>query len=369
MLNLHRLRILREIELRGTVSAAAKALWMTPPSVSQHMAALEAETGVNLLERVGRGVRLTPAAKRLVAHTEKLLTEIEHAEADLATAREEVAGPLSITAPSTAARSILVPAAVELLETHPLLELTISDIEQPESFVELRSGAVDIAIGLEYTFSASLEETGFDVELLMTEPVYIALPASHPLADGPVSMTDLKSERWLAARGPNPCRDTVFRATAFAGFEPRVELLSTIDYEVTLAAIGAGLGVTLVPHLALHGSHPDVALHPLTDPPLRRRIFAAMRAGTRTSPAVTAALSAIQRAADKVALGFREEPVTAGRQPRTGSSSRSRSSSRQASEPGQACRSRNVRSSPAPSKVPSSTAAAISHNRSTRSSE
>lgn len=306
MLNLHRLRILREIELRGTVSAAAKALWMTPPSVSQHMAALETETGVTLLERVGRTVRLTPAAKRLVAHTDRLLADMEVAEADLANSKEQVAGSISIAAPSTAARALLIPAAAELLAAHPLLELTVSDLEQPDSFVELRSGSLDIAIGLEYTFSASLEQTGFDMELLVSEPVYIALPRTHPLAAGPVTIPDLRDERWFAARLPNPCREAVLRATADCGFEPRIELLSAIDYEVTLAAVGAGLGVTLVPHLALQGDYPDVAFHPLTKPPLRRRIFAAMREGSRTSPAIAAALAAIRRAADRVAETFGE---------------------------------------------------------------
>ncbi|TLM99228.1 MAG: LysR family transcriptional regulator [Actinobacteria bacterium] len=311
MLNLHRLRILREIGLRGSVTAAAEALWMTPPSVSQHMSALEAETGVALLERVGRGVRLTPAAHRLVAHTEHMLAEMERAEADLAVAREAVAGSLAISAPATAARSIVIPAAVELLRDHPALELHLSDIEQPESLVELRSGNIDIALGLEYTFTPVVDQPGFDIELLVSEPVYVALPASHPLAGAPnLRLADLRDERWFAARGPNPCRDAVLQATANGGFEPRIELLSTIDYQVTLAAVGAGLGVTLVPHLALYGDYPDVSLSALTDPPLRRRIFAAMREGSRTSPAVAAALEALHRAAETVARSFREDAET-----------------------------------------------------------
>ncbi len=307
MLNLHRLRILREIDQRGTVSAAAKALWMTPPSVSQHMTALEAETGVVLLERVGRGVRLTPAAKRLVAHTERMLVDMERAEADLALSREEVSGHLAIDAPSTAARAIVIPAMVSLLANYPALELDLSDREQPQSIVDLRSGHIDIAIGLEYTFTGELEQEGFDVEPLVSEPVYIAMPASHPLANTDVRLTDLRNDRWFAARGPNPCRDAVMRATAYCGFEPRVELLSTIDYQLTLAAIGAGLGVTLVPHLALSGDVPGVVLKPLHDLPLRRRIFAAMREGSRTAPHMAAAIDALKIAADKVAEGFRDE--------------------------------------------------------------
>lgn len=306
MLNLHRLRILREIDARGSVSAAAKALWLTPPSVSQHMTALEAETGVALLERVGRGVRLTPAAKRLVSHTERMLADMERAEADLAVAREEISGRLAIAAPSTAACAIVVPAAVALLGEHPGLELELSDTEQPQSLVELRSGNLDIAVGLEYTFSHVIEQEGFDIEPLVSEPVYVALPASHPLAHTDVRLPDLRNEQWFAARGPNPCRDAVLRATAYCGFEPRIGLLSTIDYQLTLAAVGAGLGVTLVPHLALHGDYPGVAFKPLLDLPLRRRVFAAMREGSRTAPAVAATVAALKRAADVVAEGFRE---------------------------------------------------------------
>lgn len=312
MLNLHRLRILREVAQRGTITAAAEALWMTPPSVSQHMSALEAETGVTLLERVGRGVRLTPAAYQLVEHTEHMLAHMERAEADLAQSRDEVSGTLVITSPSTVGRSIVVPAAVQLLRDHPALALTISDIEQPESLTELRSGNVDIAIGLEYTFAPTVDVEGFDIEQLVAEPVYLAMPATHPLANEAVRLTDLKDDRWFAARGPNPCRDAVLRATAFAGFEPRVEVLSTIDYQLSLAAVGAGLGVMLVPHLALYGDYPGVVIKPLLDLPLRRRVFAAMRDGSRSAPHISAALGALLIAADAVAAEFREPDSLAG---------------------------------------------------------
>lgn len=310
MLNLHRLRILREIEQRGTVSAAAKALWMTPPSISQHMSALEAETGVVLLERVGRGVRLTPAARRLVAHTERMLAEMERAEADLATAREVVSGPLSIAAFPTAGRAILIPAAIELMNRHPGLELHLSDLEQPESFSELRSGNLDIAVGLEYTFAPHTEAEGFELEHLMSEPVYLAMPATHPLADGPVSLDQLRGERWFAARQPNPCHEAVVRATAYCGFDARIELLASMDYQVILAAVGAGLGVTLIPHLALGNDYPGVVIHPLTDVPLRRRVFAAMRAGSSTAPQVAAGIEALKNAADIVVAGFHEAAET-----------------------------------------------------------
>ncbi|HET6351008.1 MAG TPA: LysR family transcriptional regulator [Coriobacteriia bacterium] len=304
MLTLNRLRILREIDQRGTVTAAAKALWMTPPSVSQHMSAMEAETGVQLLERVGRRVRLTPAAKRLVAHTERIFAEVERAESDLALARDEIAGTVTVAAPSTVGRSVLIPAAVSLERDHPALDFIISDIEQPESLIELKSGNVDIAIGLEYTLAPACNPPGFDIEHLMSEPVYLAMPSTHPLAAEEVRLEQLAGERWFAARDPNPCRDAVLRATAYCGFEPRIELLSSIDYQLSLAAVSAGLGVMLVPALALYTTYPGVVLKPLVDVPLRRRIFAALRQGSTPSPQMAAVLAAIRQAADEVSAGF-----------------------------------------------------------------
>lgn len=204
MLDVHRLRILREIAHRGTVTAAAKALWLTPPSVSHHVAALEQETGVQLLERVGRRVRLTPAAERLVENTEQILASIELAEADLALAREEIAGSVSVAGPETAASRIIVPAAAELMRKHPALEVRIADGETPWSLTEVRRGAFDIAVGLEYTFAPLPEEPGLDLTPLMDEPVYIVLPEGHPRARSGVKLADLKNEHWIVASEPNP---------------------------------------------------------------------------------------------------------------------------------------------------------------------
>lgn len=312
MLNFHRLRILREIAERGTVSAAAKALWMSPSSVSQHMTALEAETGVVLLERVGRRVRLTPAAHRLVAHTENMLADMERAEADLALAREQVVGRLAISAFPTAARTLMIPAAIKLMREHPGLTLDLTDLEQPESFTELRSGNLDIAVGLEYTLAPATQEPGLELEPLLSEPVYLAMSPDHPLAEKPVRLEDLRADRWFAARGPSPCRQAVLRATAYAGFEPRVELLDSADYDVILTAVSAGLGVTLVPYLALAQAREDVVIRPLDELPLRRNVYAAVREGSRTAPPIAAAIDAML----EVAKGVSAKIENVGMHPR-----------------------------------------------------
>ncbi len=300
MLDLHRLRILREIELRGTVTAAAHALYLTPPSVSHHMSALEAETGVQLLERVGRRVRLTPAARRLVEHTEALMRHVEAAEADLALARDDVSGQFTIASISTAACAIVLPAIVELEATHPALHLRVLDMEQPRSLTELRSGAIDLVVGLEYNFTPTLDIPGLDTELLLSEPVYVALPVTHPLASTGATLDDLAEELWIVPSAPNPCRHAVLRAAELAGFEPRLRSLESSNYIVITAAIALGLGVTVLPHLALQACGPNVVTYPL-DIPLRRRVFVAMRAGGREHPAIAAMVAALGRAAESLA--------------------------------------------------------------------
>lgn len=309
MLDLHRLRILREIDQRGTITAAAQALYLTPPSVSHHMSALEAETGVVLLERVGRGVRLTPAARRLVEHTEDLLRHIEAAEADLALARDEVSGQFTLSTISTAAQAIVLPAVAALEREHPALQLRVLDMEQPEGLVELRSGNVDLVVGLEYNFTAAFEQPGLETELLLTEPIYVALPATHRLAETAVSLEELADELWIVPSAPNPCRQAVLRAAEFAGFEPRLRQLESSNYSVINAAVALGMGVTVLPHLALQTCGEGVRVHPLPDVPLRRRIFVAVRAGGSEHPAIAAIVSALKRTAEKVATEFPAQGV------------------------------------------------------------
>jgi molybdate transport repressor ModE-like protein len=304
MLDVHRLRVLREIALRGTLTAAAKALWITTPSVSHHVAALEQETGVKLLERVGRRVRLTPAAQRLVKSSEAVFAAMERAEAELALAREEVVGTVTIASFMSAMRPLVIPAVMALAAQYPSLTVHIEDIDQPEGFSALRSGAVDIALGLEWSLDTGPVEPDLDRERLISEPVFIALPSSHPRAKGPVALSDLADDAWIAPVD-DPCRRAILHSATCGGFEPRLAPISSCHYETIAAAVGAGLGVSVLPAFALEGcAIPDVVLHPLTEVPLRRLIFATMRPGSRENPAIAATLSALKERADVVAAGL-----------------------------------------------------------------
>ena len=304
MLDVHRLRVLREIAHRGTLTAAAKALYLTPPSVSHHVAALEQETGVKLLERVGRRVRLTPAAQRLVKSSEGVFAALERAEAELALTRDEVVGEVTIASFMSALKAVVIPALSGLAANYPSLCVSVVDVDQPASINQLRSGQVDIAIGLDFTMEPVPQESDLDYEPLLSEPVYLALPSSHPRADGPVSIADLSCERWITP-ADDPCRQAVLQSAAYCGFTPEVGIVSSGHYEVIPTAVAAGFGVTLFPATALIGNlEPGIAIHPLTDVPLRRRIFAMMREGSRANPAIAAALGALKERADVLAATF-----------------------------------------------------------------
>ncbi len=305
MLDVHRLRVLREIAQRGTITAAAKALYLTPPSVSHHIAALEQETGVKLLERVGRRIRLTPTAQRLVKSSEELFAAMERAEAELALSRDEVVGDITIASFMSALMAVVIPAVSELGTRYPALNISIADIDQPKSIVELRSGAVDLALALDFTIEPVKQLGDLDYEPLLSEPVYLALPSNHPRAAGPVSIADLSCERWITP-ADNPCRQAVLQSAAYCGFTPEVGIVSSSHYEVIISAIAAGFGVSLLPATALAGyGESGVAIHPLTDVPLRRRIFAVLREGSRSNPAIAATLAALKESSDALSATFR----------------------------------------------------------------
>lgn len=301
MLNVNRLRMLREIAARGTIAAAAEALYMTPSAVSQQMTVLEAEAGVELLERVGRGVRLTDAGVRLVANTERILAEIEHAEAELAAAHEGVVGRVRVSAFPTAARSILVPALVALKDAHPNLRVSTLDLEPEEAVPALKARELDIAVTYEWDLLPSVEDPGVEREELLVEQVFLAVPDTHTLASSSsVSIARLAEEQWIVGRDQTSMLDLVAAATRRFGYEPRTDFHS-MDFEVILAAVSAGLGVALVPPLALVDEVPGVAVKPIEDFEVNRTVWAAVRRGSSAAPGTAAVLQALRSAAAEIA--------------------------------------------------------------------
>lgn len=301
MLNVNRLRMLREVQGKGTIAAAAESLFMSPSAVSQQMAVLEREAGVALLEREGRGVRLTEAGKVLVANTERILAEIEHAEADLAASARGIVGRVRVSAFPTAARAILVPALVDLRDEHPNLRLSMIDLEPEESLPALKARELDVVLAYEWDLLPSLEDLGVEREELLVERVYLALSSEHPLAQrgGPVAIAELADEEWIVGRDSTSMLDLVRSAANRSGFEPRTDFHS-MDFEVILAAVSAGLGVALGPALAFQPVA-NVAVREIADLQLNRSIWAAIRRGSGSTPGISAVLAALRTSSAKVA--------------------------------------------------------------------
>jgi DNA-binding transcriptional LysR family regulator len=284
LLEVRRLRLLRELAQRGTIAAVAEALRFTPSAVSQQLSALEREAGVPLLSRTGRRVTLTPAAEVLVRHTEEVLRRLEQAAADLADARHGPAGPVRIGSFPTAGRSIIPAALVALARSHPALEPMVVELDPALVADALRAGAVDVALVHRYDFVPEVPDPGIATEPLCVEAMYLA---SVSCGD---ELAAWRDEPWITATPGTLCHTMTVRACQAAGFRPRVR--HQIDeFDTVLALVAAGQGVALVPRLAVDDPPPGVRLTAL---PLHRQTRIAYRSGAGGHPAVSAFAAALR---------------------------------------------------------------------------
>src|SRR5918998_408439 len=223
MLDVKRLRVLREVSVRGSFSAAAEALAYTQSAVSQQIAALEREAGTTLVERNARGVRLTDAGRALVAHADVILARLADAEAELEAIAGLRGGRLRLVSFPTAGATIMPRAIALFRERHPYVELSLEPAEPPEALDKLRAGECDIALTIDAPF-ARAEEEGIDKVHLLDDPMYVALPIGHPLAKQPkIRLKDLASDPWIGgSSGGHPDALILARACNAAGFEPRI---------------------------------------------------------------------------------------------------------------------------------------------------
>ncbi len=296
--DLRLLRVLREVALRGSFSAAADVLGYTQPAVSQQIARLEKQTGVRLLHRDARTVRLTPAGEVLVRRAGRILEEVAAAEAELGEVAAQARGRLRVAAFSTAAGTIVPQAVARFRARRPAVDVRLSVIDPPQSIPAVRHGDLEIAITEEAGFSGEVDTSGLRQELLLDDPLFAALPASHPLARHPtVALADLAGEDWMIVQGTDYCGDgnVVRDACRAAGFEPRA-LQSAHDYFAILGLVASGMGVALVPGLALVTVRDDVAIRPLAGTVPRRRI-GAVTAHEEPAGAVATMLECLREAA------------------------------------------------------------------------
>jgi DNA-binding transcriptional LysR family regulator len=300
MLDLHRLRLLYELHQRGTVAAVAEALHFTPSAVSQQLASLQREAGVPLLERAGRGLRLTDAALVLVGHAEVLLRQAALAEADLAAAAGTVAGRGRIAGFQSVALHLALPAIQQLREEAPQLRCELIEAEPEQSLPALAAGDVDLVIADEWQHQPWSLPAGVERHEMFDEPVHLVLPANHPMASrhpDAVPLAALRGEPWTTGHPSMGWEEIVQRTCrSLGGFNPDIRF-RTNDATVSLAIVAHGLAVTMLPNLPLVGRSPALVRRNIAEGSVRRTIFAATRTTDAARPSTQALLAAIRHAA------------------------------------------------------------------------
>lgn len=285
MLDPRRLRVLAEVVRRGSFSAAADALSYTQSAVSQAVARLEAETGAELVIRDRRGVRPTAAGATLIDHADAILAQIEAAETDLAAVLQLRGGRLRM-ASFPSAGATLVPEAVAVFRrAYPDVALTLAEGEPEEVVPRLRGGEFDLALLFEFPGVGERLAAGLRNVPLLDDTMDVALPADHPLAGKRVlRLGDLRDENWVQTSASSPCARHVVRLCVAAGFEPRVSFESD-DYETVQGLVAAGVGVALIPRLALTRVHERIVVRSLSPHSPARKLTAAAPSGPGTAPA------------------------------------------------------------------------------------
>ena len=304
MLGVWRLQLLREISRRGSIKAAAEAMSISPSAVSQQLSILEREAGVQLLEKTGRRVRLTDAAQLLVRHADTITGAIAAAEADLASMQQLVTGTLRVAAFPTAARAILPDVMTALSRQHPALRVTLRDLEAAESLTALQMDEIDLAIVDEYDEPARVSDGGLEFCEFMRDPLYLALSPEEssmpgaavrpsPVPGAAVRLSDFRDAFWIMDTEDSHLGQVTLRACRSSGFEPHVRS-NCKDFSVIIALVEAGLGVGMLPGLAIHDRPVRASIHP-TDPPLARRIASVIRPERHSHPMIVSALAELER--------------------------------------------------------------------------
>ncbi|MER6828499.1 LysR family transcriptional regulator [Streptosporangium sp. NPDC000563] len=300
MLDIVRLRVLAAVSRHGSVTAAARELHYSQPSVSHHLAKLEAETGAKLIQRAGRGIRLTEAGRLLAERAIEIIGRLDSASAELSAHVGLRAGRVRLAAFPSALGTFVPEAAAALAGTHPGLELRLTETEPPDALRMLKAGYVDVAVIFRYDDTAP-EADGIRLLPLLDDPSYL-------ITSGPVGeLISYRDSRWIG--GCDRCRSHLLELCARAGFEPEIAF-TTDDVVAVQALVAAGVGVSALPGLALHAHrHPKITTVEL--PGSTRHVYAATYGEPPDPPATTALLSAltsVTSVAAGAAVGPRSHP-------------------------------------------------------------
>lgn len=299
MIEARHLRVLRAVAATGSFSAAARELGCTQPAVSQQMKALEASAGTPLLIRTGREMRLTQAGEALVRHAAGILAGLTAAEEEVAAIAGLRAGRVRLVSfPSGS--STLVPSALAALRAaHPGTRVSLVDAEPPRSVEMLREGDCDIALAFRYGTTGAEREDWADlvVRPLLDDRLVGLVPEGHRLAgSGTVGIAELAEEPWIA--GCPRCRRQLVEVCEESGFTPRIDF-ATDDYPAVMGLVGAGLGVAVLPELAIETMRPKGVSTVAVEPAVVRGIVALTLPDLAQVPAVAATLDELSRAATR----------------------------------------------------------------------
>jgi DNA-binding transcriptional LysR family regulator len=305
MLNVQRLRVLREVIARGSFSAAADALDYTQSAVSQAVATLEAEVGATLIERDRRGLRPTAAGAALVEHADGILARLEAAEDDLAAIIGLRSGRLRMASFPTAGATLMPVAIATFRDRHPAIELSLAEGEPEEIEPRLRAGELDLALLFDFPGLTKSWTSGLGITQLFDDPMHVALPAAHRLAkERTLELVDLREEAWVQTSASSPCAQHVVRSCHAAGFEPHVSFESD-DFQTVQGLVAAGVGVALIPELALSSVRDDIVIRTLSPESPMRRVFAATGPSPRGAPAAAAMVEILA----EMARSYADDPA------------------------------------------------------------
>jgi len=303
MIDVKRLRILREVANRGSFSGAAEALYLSQSAVSQQVATLEREVGMSLLERTSAGPKLTDAGRALVTHADAVICRLEEAERELAAIAGLEGGRLRLVSFPTASATLVTRAVSTFRDRFPSVELQLGEAEPHDSVPALKRGDFDLALTYDFEVNPDSEDRDTERRLLLEEQMQVALPPNHRLASRKaIRLTDLADEEWVIGASSGSCRAHVIHLCQAAGFEPRISFESD-DYQVLQGLASAGMGVALLPDLAMAGKHPALEVRPVTPTPPVRRVWATSLAAGSRAPATDAMCEVLVEVAERFRAG------------------------------------------------------------------
>jgi len=301
MLDVRRMKVLREVARQGSFSAAAEALAFTQSAVSQQVAALEREAGATLVERRGRGIRLTDAGHALVTHTDAILARLGDAEQELAAIAGLRGGRLRLGSFLSGGATLIPHAVAAFRAEHPDVELSMVEVEPEEAIDRLKRGQLDLALMYEHESMPYGLDPALEITPLLDDPYDVVLPKGHALAASRrLRLSQLSGESWICGTPRDSCQKVMIHSCNDAGFQPRVAF-QTDDHHASQALVAAGVGVSLLPRLCLSTVHPAVEVRSLgRDAPVRR-VFAGRLAEGYRSPATEAMIAVLE----EIGAGFR----------------------------------------------------------------